>query len=548
VNLIELFAHHVRERPDSPAIIDRRQTVSFAELDEASRRRAATLAADGLRAGDIVLVLCPIGIPLYTALLGILRLGLVAMFVDPSAGRAHLDQCCDLVRPRAFLGTRRAHLYRLLSRAVRRIAIHRGLAFDAGRLALSPIEPVEPEAPALLTFTTGSTGTPKAAVRTHGFLLAQHRAVSDTLGLTPGDLDLTTLPMFGLANLASGVTSVIADADLRRPGAIDPAPVILQIRRHRPTRVTASPAFLDRLVSHCLARGETLDSFTRVFTGGGPVFPRLLDSLGVIAPNAETSAVYGSTEAEPIARLDRRDLGIHDRSATRQGKGLLTGRPVSSVRVRILPDRWREPLPRFTEEQFARAILPAGEAGEIVVAGDHVLSGYLHGRGDREHKFSVGGERWHRTGDAGYLDTSGRLWLLGRSAAAVEDRRGRMYPFAVEAAAEECAGVERAALVGDNGRRILAVQIGGVDEHEVRAALDRSLHWAALDEVRIVRRIPVDPRHNAKVDYERLRASEHRSNARRRLLGVLRQGLLPHIQRRGNGSGTGCSDRSGGHG
>jgi hypothetical protein len=82
-----------------------------------------------------------------------------------------------------------------------------------------------------------------------------------------------------------------------------------------------------------------------------------------------------------------------------------------------------------------------------------------------------------------------------------------LYPFSVEAAAEACAGVERAALIGCDGRRILAAQIGGVDEHDVRAALELALHWAALDEIRIVSRIPVDPRHNAKVDYMKLRAA-----------------------------------------
>ena len=78
------------------------------------------------------------------------------------------------------------------------------------------------ETPALVTFTSGSTGAPKAAVRTHGFLLEQHRVLAESLRLTPDDLDLTTLPIFVLANLGSGVCSLIPDADLRHPGAIEP--------------------------------------------------------------------------------------------------------------------------------------------------------------------------------------------------------------------------------------------------------------------------------------------------------------------------------------
>src|SRR6185436_796578 len=103
-------------------------------------------------------------------------------------------------------------------------------------------------------------------------------------------------------------------------------------------------------------------------------------------------------------------------------------------------------------------LLPPGCAGEIVVSGRHVLGGYLGAGGHAEHKIAAGAIRWHRTGDAGYVDPAGRLWLLGRSTAAVDGRGGRLYPFSAEAAAEECPGVERAALVGIDGRRVLAVE------------------------------------------------------------------------------------------
>src|SRR5262249_4573411 len=112
------------------------------------------------------------------------------------------------------------------------------------------IHPCPPETPALLTFTSGSTGQPKAAVRTHGFLLAQHRVLEKSLRLAPGEIDLTTMPIVLLANLASGVTSLIPDADLRFPGAINPAPVIGQVQAHGPVSSVASPAFFECLVNH----------------------------------------------------------------------------------------------------------------------------------------------------------------------------------------------------------------------------------------------------------------------------------------------------------
>jgi len=152
---------------------------------------------------------------------------------------------------------------------------------------------------------------------------------------------------------------------------------------------------------------------------------------------------------------------------------------------------------------FSAICLPAGKAGEIVVSGGHVLKGYLHGVGDEETKFRVNGTTWHRTGDSGYFDDVGRLWLLGRSSAVIEDERGELHPFAVECAARQIASVRRAALVGRNKRRILFVEPKEGVPLDI-AALRETLAWAQLDEVRKISQIPLDRRHNAKVDYGRL--------------------------------------------
>ena len=116
-------------------------------------------------------------------------------------------------------------------------------------------------------------------------------------------MDLATLPIVALANLGSGVTSLIPDADLRYPGAVAPAPMFAQIQAHHATSSVASPAFFECLVRHGAPSGLTLPSFKKLFTGGAPVFPRLLDQMQTFAPNAEVVALYGSTEAEPIAHV-----------------------------------------------------------------------------------------------------------------------------------------------------------------------------------------------------------------------------------------------------
>jgi len=285
---------------------------------------------------------------------------------------------------------------------------------------------------------------------------------------------------------------------------VDAARLFKQIARTGTTRITASPAFFEQLAAHGQATGTTLPSLRKLYTGGAPVFPRLLDAMTKLAPQAAVVAVYGSTEAEPIAHIAREEMAEDDLAAMRAGRGLLAGRPVPEVKLRIVRDRWGSPRHAMTRMEFESEFMPAGAAGEIVVTGAHVLPGYLGGVGDEETKFRVDGEVWHRTGDAGLLDEQGRLWLLGRCAARIFDARGELYPFTVECVAMTFAQVRRAAAMAHTGRRLLAVEVTGAAP-DLAVQLRTATAWAQIDEVRFVEALPVDKRHNAKIDYPALR-------------------------------------------
>ena len=514
MNIVEILQKQAQERPDAPAIIDmhhgRERVTTFAGLENASAGGAAMLRGLGLANGDTALVFQPMSAELYIALMALFRLGITAMFVDPSAGREHIERCCGISPPQVLIASPKAHLLRLISPALRHIPHH--ICFSrfmpgckswssSGRLEpYLPITPSAKESPALITFTSGSTGKPKGVVRSHGFLLEQHRVLERAIHLTPGTTDLTTLPVFVLANLASGVTSLLPDADLRCPGAIKAAAVLRQIDRHHPVSVVASPALLERICESCEESGRTVSGFRHLFTGGAPVFPDHLDRFAATFPAADVVAVYGSTEAEPIAHISGKELTADDMAAMSGGAGLLAGFPLDEITVRVILPRWGTPLGVLDDSGFSAICLPAGKGGEIVVCGGHVLKGYLNGVGDEETKFRVNDEIWHRTGDSGYFDSIGRLWLLGRSAAVINDVRGVLYPFAVECAARQLHGIVRAALVSRQEERILFVQPEkglNIDTD----ALCNALKWAQLDRVLELDAIPLDRRHNAKVDY-----------------------------------------------
>src|SRR5262249_50745316 len=159
----------------------------------------------------------PMSIELYVALLAVLHAGATAVFVDAWAGRARIDAAVRAARPRALIGVPRAQLLRLTSPGIRAIPIRLvalpSLArYERDREVFAPAR-VEPDDPALVTFTTGSTGRPRATARSHGFLWAQHQALTEHLRLREDDIDMPTLPVFVLHNLALGITSVLPDAD-----------------------------------------------------------------------------------------------------------------------------------------------------------------------------------------------------------------------------------------------------------------------------------------------------------------------------------------------
>lgn len=495
--IFSILRENARKWPDQAALIASRRGqdthLSFSELAASAECFAAKLAGRGICKGDAVLVFVPMSLQLYVSLLGLFRIGAVAVFIDPSSGLGHINACCKRLPPKALISIRLLRCFRPFVSGLRRIPlVFAPPLIQAKTQSPLPDEP-KPDDPALITFTSGSTGLPKAAVRTHHFLISQHKALKSTISLEPGERDLTTLPVFVLANLASGVTSILPDAKISHPGSVNVSRISSQVLRLLPTRTGGSPAFYERLT----ADAQSISTFRKIYTGGAPVFPAFLQTLKALAPRARVVAVYGSTEAEPIAHVECGEISPSDWNSMREGKGLLAGRPIPEIRLRILPDQWgaevRNPDPLLT-----------GDAGEILVTGDHVLKGYLHGEGDQETKVRIDGEIWHRTGDAGFLDPLGRLWLLGRCAARVQDKHGTLYPFAVECVAMSFPFIRRSAFLLINGKRLLAVEGRSTPPAVELQNLKSALHWAALDEVCVLKRIPVDARHNAKVNYPQL--------------------------------------------
>lgn len=465
MNILAAFAAQVAAHPERIAIIDGRgRQTSYSALDARGAALAAAWHARGLRAGDRVLLALPLDADLYAGLAALWRIGAAAVLPEPALGLYGLRHAVAATSPRAVLTSGLYNLLPLLAPALRKVPMR--LSMTASRDA-HPIADLSKDAPALISFTSGSTGAPKAIVRSHGFLAAQDRAVAPLIA-TGGkaETDLVAFPVFVVANLGQGIISVLPNWPLRAPGQARPARIRAHAERHGVTRLLLSPALAEILSDGLPSGVHTL------FTGGGPVFPDLVERIRNAAPAMRVVSVYGSTEAEPIAHSDADDVRAADWEAMQSGAGLLAGTPAEGARVRIVDD-------------------------EIWVAGDHVVSGYLNPARDASTKVRDPDDTiWHRTGDAGRFDADGRLWLRGR----LDGRVAGLWPFEVEASARRWAGVRRVALAEIDGTAVLVIE--GDATARPNGARKPPLGIARIVHVKY---IPVDRRHGSKIDHQALR-------------------------------------------
>lgn len=531
MNVLAVLREVAARTPDRPALIAPApdggvKRCTFSELRGRIDRAAAGLRRLGLGPGERVIVMIPMSIELYVALLAVLQIGAVAVFVDPWIGARQIAAFAAFAEPRAWIGVPRSHLLRLVSGALRSIPLTVTTGFRLGRLparrTLAELEdapgdgnihPVEPGSPALITFTSGSSGEPKGANRTHGFLLAQHRALAAEFPAAPGDVDMPMFPVFSLNNLAVGVTSVVPDLDFRRVDQVDARRVLRQMADHGVTTCTASPPFFDRLTARVMEFPGEAPRLRRLLTGGAPVSDAQLRGWRRALPHTEILVAYGSTEAEPVAHLTAEERLAAVNDARPRTPGYCAGRPVDRIRARLV--RIHDGPIALGPEGWAAWEVPAGEVGELVVSGEHVCRDYYRNPGAvRENKIAGPDDTiWHRMGDTGSFDSEGRFWIAGRVHSTIWRQGEAVHPQLVEQAAQgEDPRIRRVAAVGLSdpvlGERV-AVVVETAAGEELRDEIRNRLTAAGqpVDEIVLTGEpLPVDPRHNSKIDYRALRA------------------------------------------
>ena len=244
---------------------------------------------------------------------------------------------------------------------------------------------------------------------------------------------------------------------------------------------------------------------------GAAVSPQLVAQFSSLMENGRVYTPFGATEALPITSIGEDDIISETGLMTDQGAGACVGYPLGDAQIRIIPIS-DDPIPTWSDD----LALPPGQLGEIVVKGSVVTRLYLHRpQKTAEAKIREGAEIWHRMGDIGYIDDKGRVWVCGRKSHRVETAQGLLLTVQCEAIFNQHSAVKRTALVGvgNYGQQtpVLIVErepIRGLSNSQITEALlalgaDYE-HTRSIKTILFHDSFPVDVRHNAKIQREKL--------------------------------------------
>ncbi|MCX6130338.1 MAG: fatty acid CoA ligase family protein, partial [Proteobacteria bacterium] len=499
--------------------------LTYAQLDAASDRLARGMLAHGIGHGMRAAFLVKPSLEFFITTFALFKAKAVPVLIDPGIGVSRMRRCLKEAEAEAFIGIPAAHAARILLhwggggwKKKLSISRHR----FPGTLSLSDLEksaaahselalPMTSASElAAILFTSGSTGAPKGAIYTHGNFLAQIQLLKNSLGITIGERDLCTFPLFALFAPALGMSAIIPSMDFTRPARVNPERIAEAIRDFGISNMFGSPALIKRVAHYGAERKWTFPSLKRVISAGAPVSAKVIEKFRQLLPeDAQFYTPYGATESLPVAIAESKQLLGHAQSLTEKGHGICIGPIVTGTDVRIIAIS-----DEAIENLDAATLLGEGSIGEIIVAGDQVTQSYYQ----RPEANALGkifdptsGRIFHRMGDLGYFDAQGLLWFCGRKAHRVQTREATLYTINCEAVFNRHPKVARTALVGigpsEQETPILCVELlHKMKPTEVTQVFHELLqlgaefeHTRGITKFLVHKNFPVDIRHNAKI-------------------------------------------------
>jgi long-chain acyl-CoA synthetase len=446
----EFLERSAKDFPDRDALIFLGYRVTFKELKDMADRFATCLWDFGIRKGDAVAILLPNTIHCVAAYYGILRLGAIAVMINPlcsdpelehqlsdsdSTVLITLDLLCNRMidlRPRTkikqiiyasiidYLPFPRKILFPLVARKKELVSDVRK-AEDVYKwkecLATYPPDPpaaeVEFDDVAMYQYTGGTTGISKGIILTHSNLSTQVQAMEAWFSKfnRGGEVVLGALPFFHVFGLSTvmnlGIYLAWTDVLVPRP---QPAKLLEAIRKFMVTFAPLIPTMYIGMLNHPDLKKTDMTCLKGCFSGSAPLPVEVIHDFEKIT-GATIVEGFGMTETAPVTHINPFAGG-----ARKVGS---IGIPVSDTECCIVD-----------MEEGIKAV-PVGERGELIIKGPQVMKGYRDMREETEHTLKDG---WIYTGDIAMMDEDGYFYIIDRKKDMIISGGYNIYPREIEAA------------------------------------------------------------------------------------------------------------------
>lgn len=440
--------------------------LTYQELDEASNRFAAALQALGLKKGARFAIMLPNILQYPVVLFAALKAGLVVVNVNPlytpdelvhqlqdsgAEGLLVLEQFAHTV---ALSLPRLPHLkYRIVTRVgdlvprlkacmmqfvmkyiykkipnwtIPNVLYFSELLKQADPMRYQPVS-LQSDDIAFLQYTGGTTGIAKGAILTHRNILANLLQADAWLQVSSSDtrpIIITALPLYHIFSLTANCLyfSSVGGLNVLIPNPRDTSAMIKTMSRFQFTTISGVNTLYNALLKH--PRFKLLD-FSRLTLalGGGMAVQRIVAEQWKAVTHKPLLEAYGLTETSPCVTMN--PVTLHDYNGS-------IGLPVSSTEV-VMLDNDGKPV-------------PLGAPGELAVKGPQVMQGYWHNPEETAKVFTKDG--WLLTGDMGYMDPNGYIYLLERKKDMILVSGFNVYPNEIEDVIAACPGVREVAVIG----------------------------------------------------------------------------------------------------